>query len=142
MATATPELETKSLPANAYQPLKEGELYVPLVPTGMSPVPHLRVPTLDANLGSLTLTTGVTSSLDPAIYNACGWVGGPGYHPLPPLKGCLMRDPHALGSVTRPTLARCRMGWVSLKSASSFGCLFSSRNRFNTAGIGVASPRS
>jgi len=36
MATATPELETKSLPANAYQPLKEGELYVPLVPTGMS----------------------------------------------------------------------------------------------------------
>jgi putative OPT family oligopeptide transporter len=35
MATATPELETKSLPANAYQPLKEGELYVPLVPTGM-----------------------------------------------------------------------------------------------------------
>ena len=32
MATATPEFETKSLPANAYQPLKEGELYVPLVP--------------------------------------------------------------------------------------------------------------
>jgi putative OPT family oligopeptide transporter len=36
MATATPELETKSLPANAYQPLKEGELYVPLVPPSMS----------------------------------------------------------------------------------------------------------
>src|ERR1017187_6979581 len=36
MATATPDLETKSLPANAYQPLKEGELYVPLVPTGMN----------------------------------------------------------------------------------------------------------
>jgi putative OPT family oligopeptide transporter len=36
MAIAEPELETKSLPANAYQPLKEGELYVPLVPTGMS----------------------------------------------------------------------------------------------------------
>src|ERR1700690_4168299 len=35
MATTAPELETKSLPANAYQPLKEGELYVPLVPTGM-----------------------------------------------------------------------------------------------------------
>ncbi|HUI83556.1 MAG TPA: oligopeptide transporter, OPT family [Candidatus Binatia bacterium] len=32
-ASATaPELEAKSLPANAYQPLKEGELYVPLVP--------------------------------------------------------------------------------------------------------------
>jgi len=31
-----PDLETKSLPANAYQPLKEGELYVPLVPTSMS----------------------------------------------------------------------------------------------------------
>ncbi len=28
----TSELETTSLPANAYQPLKEGELYVPLVP--------------------------------------------------------------------------------------------------------------
>ena len=37
MATAAPELESKSLPANAYQPLKEGELYVPLVPTSMSP---------------------------------------------------------------------------------------------------------
>jgi len=36
MATAAPELETKSLPANAYQPLKEGELYVPLVPTSVS----------------------------------------------------------------------------------------------------------
>ena len=36
MATTAPELETKSLPANAYQPLKEGELYVPLVPTSMS----------------------------------------------------------------------------------------------------------
>ena len=36
MATAAPELETKSLPANAYQPLKDGELYVPLVPTSMS----------------------------------------------------------------------------------------------------------
>jgi putative OPT family oligopeptide transporter len=36
MATAAPELETKSLPANAYQPLKDGELYIPLVPTSMS----------------------------------------------------------------------------------------------------------
>ena len=36
MATTAPELEAKSLPANAYQPLKEGELYVPLVPAGMS----------------------------------------------------------------------------------------------------------
>ncbi len=32
MATAAPEAEVKSLPANAYQPLNEGELYVPLVP--------------------------------------------------------------------------------------------------------------
>ena len=31
-----PEHEAKSLPANAYQPLKEGEVYVPLVPTSMS----------------------------------------------------------------------------------------------------------
>ncbi len=36
MATTAPELETNSLPANAYQPLKEGELYVPLVPPSMS----------------------------------------------------------------------------------------------------------
>jgi putative OPT family oligopeptide transporter len=36
MATASPELETKSLPANAYQPLQEGEVYVPLVPPDMS----------------------------------------------------------------------------------------------------------
>ncbi|MGC2107982.1 MAG: oligopeptide transporter, OPT family, partial [Candidatus Korobacteraceae bacterium] len=36
MATVAPELETKSLPANAYQPLKEGELYEPLVPASMS----------------------------------------------------------------------------------------------------------
>jgi putative OPT family oligopeptide transporter len=36
MATASPQVETKSLPANAYQPLKQGEVYVPLVPTGMS----------------------------------------------------------------------------------------------------------
>ncbi len=38
MATATPasEPETKSLPANAYQPLNPGELYVPLVPTSVS----------------------------------------------------------------------------------------------------------
>ena len=36
MATASPEVETKSLPANAYQPLKEGELYEPLVPTSAS----------------------------------------------------------------------------------------------------------
>jgi putative OPT family oligopeptide transporter len=32
MASAAPDVETKSLPTNAYQPLKEGELYVPLVP--------------------------------------------------------------------------------------------------------------
>src|SRR5208283_605049 len=37
MATAAPELETKPLPANAYQPLKDGELYVPLVPASMAP---------------------------------------------------------------------------------------------------------
>ncbi len=36
MATASAELEPKSLPANAYQALKEGEVYVPLVPTDMS----------------------------------------------------------------------------------------------------------
>ena len=36
MATAAPDVETKSLPENAYQPLKEGELYIPLVPTTMS----------------------------------------------------------------------------------------------------------
>jgi uncharacterized oligopeptide transporter (OPT) family protein len=36
MATASPELETKSLPANAYTPLNQGELYVPLVPTSMN----------------------------------------------------------------------------------------------------------
>ncbi len=36
MATASAELETKSLPANAYLPLKEGEVYVPLVPSDMS----------------------------------------------------------------------------------------------------------
>jgi putative OPT family oligopeptide transporter len=32
----TSEVETTSLPANAYQPLKEGELYVPLVPASAS----------------------------------------------------------------------------------------------------------
>ena len=32
-----PELETKSLPANAYQPLKDGELYLPLVPASATP---------------------------------------------------------------------------------------------------------
>ncbi len=31
------EVETKSLPANAYQPLKDGEIYVPLVPPSMAP---------------------------------------------------------------------------------------------------------
>jgi hypothetical protein len=36
MATASPEVETKSLPANAYQPLKNGEAYVPLVPSSIS----------------------------------------------------------------------------------------------------------
>jgi putative OPT family oligopeptide transporter len=36
MAVVETEFETKSLPANAYQPLKEGELYVPLVPTSVS----------------------------------------------------------------------------------------------------------
>src|SRR5579862_6082458 len=36
MATAAAEVETKSLPANAYTPLKEGEMYVPLVPAGTS----------------------------------------------------------------------------------------------------------
>ena len=36
MATAAPEAEVKSLPANAYQPLQEGELYVPLVPATAS----------------------------------------------------------------------------------------------------------
>jgi putative OPT family oligopeptide transporter len=36
MATTAPELDTKSLPANAYTPLKEGEVYVPLAPAGIS----------------------------------------------------------------------------------------------------------
>jgi putative OPT family oligopeptide transporter len=36
MAEVETELESKSLPANAYQPLKDGEVYVPLVPTTMS----------------------------------------------------------------------------------------------------------
>ena len=38
MASTAPatENETKSLPANAYQPLKDGEVYVPLVPTTLS----------------------------------------------------------------------------------------------------------
>ena len=40
MAVVETELESKSLPANAYQPLKEGELYVPLVPTTMT-VPEI-----------------------------------------------------------------------------------------------------
>ncbi len=36
MATASPEVETKSLPANAYIPLTQGEVYVPLVPATMN----------------------------------------------------------------------------------------------------------
>jgi len=36
MAVVETELESKSLPANAYQPLKDGEVYVPLVPTTTS----------------------------------------------------------------------------------------------------------
>ena len=36
MATAAAEVESKSLPANAYTPLKEGETYNPLVPTTSS----------------------------------------------------------------------------------------------------------
>jgi putative OPT family oligopeptide transporter len=36
MAVVETEVESKSLPANAYQPLKEGELYVPLVPTSLT----------------------------------------------------------------------------------------------------------
>jgi len=40
MAQVETEVETKSLPANAYEPLKEGELYVPLVPTSAS-VPEI-----------------------------------------------------------------------------------------------------
>ena len=31
------DLETKSLPENAYRPLKDGEIYVPLVPPGVAP---------------------------------------------------------------------------------------------------------
>ncbi len=31
------EVETKSLPENAYQPLKDGEIYMPLVPASMAP---------------------------------------------------------------------------------------------------------
>ena len=31
------DVETKSLSENAYQPLKDGEIYMPLVPTSMSP---------------------------------------------------------------------------------------------------------
>jgi putative OPT family oligopeptide transporter len=37
MAVVETEVESKSLPANAYLPLKEGELYVPLVPASLSP---------------------------------------------------------------------------------------------------------
>jgi putative OPT family oligopeptide transporter len=40
MATASPEIEAKSLPANAYLPLKPGEVYVPLVPAAES-VPEI-----------------------------------------------------------------------------------------------------
>ena len=36
MATASPELEAKSLPANAYVPLDKGEVYVPVVPATMN----------------------------------------------------------------------------------------------------------
>jgi putative OPT family oligopeptide transporter len=36
MASAAPDIETKSLPANAYVSLKDGEAYVPLIPTTMS----------------------------------------------------------------------------------------------------------
>ncbi len=31
------EVETKSLPENAYQPLKDGEIYMPLVPASIAP---------------------------------------------------------------------------------------------------------
>ena len=31
------DVETKSLSENAYQPLKDGEIYMPLVPTSMAP---------------------------------------------------------------------------------------------------------
>src|ERR1039458_10108267 len=31
------EVETKSLPENAYQPFKDGEIYMPLVPASMAP---------------------------------------------------------------------------------------------------------
>ena len=31
------DIESNSLPENAYQPLKDGEIYMPLVPTGMAP---------------------------------------------------------------------------------------------------------
>ena len=31
------EVETKSLSENAYQPLKDGEIYMPLVPASMAP---------------------------------------------------------------------------------------------------------
>jgi uncharacterized oligopeptide transporter (OPT) family protein len=31
------EVDTKSLPENAYQPLKSGEIYMPLVPASMAP---------------------------------------------------------------------------------------------------------
>src|SRR5580658_9242868 len=40
MATASTELEAKSLPANAYQPLNKGEVYVPLIPSTAS-VPEI-----------------------------------------------------------------------------------------------------
>jgi hypothetical protein len=35
-------------------------------------VPQVRVPILDANLGSLTLTTDITFSLAPSMYNSSG----------------------------------------------------------------------
>jgi putative OPT family oligopeptide transporter len=37
MATVAPELETKALPANAYEPLKPGETYRPIVPAEATP---------------------------------------------------------------------------------------------------------
>src|ERR1019366_1859335 len=48
-------------------------------------VPQVRVPTLDAKLGSLTLTTDITSSLDPAIYNSLGCQTARRSYTWPPL---------------------------------------------------------
>src|ERR1017187_2243013 len=55
------------------------------VALGKRIVPQVRVATLDANLGSLTLTTDVTPTLDPAIYNSLGCQTARRSYTWPPL---------------------------------------------------------